>query len=117
MAVASGRAGAPAEFLLIETRAAATVDGAGFSQDALLQAQAGHNVLLLLIQDGVTLAMPGRSAEVEALIATGARVLADGFSLAQRGLERSALLPGTEVTELAAVADALLDPAVKVVWH
>ncbi|WP_053171335.1 DsrE family protein [Streptomyces sp. SBT349] len=106
-----------AEYLLIESRAAATADGAGFCRDALLQARAGHGVLLFLLQDGVTMALPGRSAEVKALGAEGGRIWVDGFSLAQRGLADAALLPAARIVDVDAVAGALLDPDVRVVWH
>ncbi|CDR05004.1 MULTISPECIES: DsrE family protein [Streptomyces] len=104
-------------FLLIESQAAALPDGPGFRRDAVTQARLGHPVVLFLIQDAVTLAVPGRSPELEAFIGAGGRVWVDDFSLAQRGLENTGLLPAAHRTDMGAVAEAVLDPAVKVVWH
>ncbi|WP_097869466.1 DsrE family protein [Streptomyces sp. rh34] len=104
-------------FLLIESQAVATPAGAGFRHDAVTQARMGHSVVLFLIQDGVTLALPGRAPELEALLEAGGRVWVDAFSLDQRGLHEAGLLPSALTTDMDAVAAAVLDPAVRVVWH
>ncbi|MCA6094680.1 DsrH/TusB family sulfur relay protein [Streptomyces sp. SCA3-4] len=107
----------PVAYLLIESQAAAPPDGTGFRRDAVTQARLGHSVVLFLIQDAVALALPGRSEELEALLEAGGRVWADDFSLAQRGLDGGTLMPSVRRTDMDAVAEAVLDPAVKVVWH
>lgn len=104
-------------FLLIESQAAAVPGGVGFPRDAVTQARLGHPVVLFLIQDAVALAVPGRSPELEDFIEAGDRVWVDDFSLAQRGLANAGLLPAAHHTDMGAVAEAVLNPAVKVVWH
>lgn|SRR5262244_543857 len=67
--------------------------------------KAGNQVALFLVQNGVLAARRGfRSEEVPRLIAAGVEVLADDFSLKERGISRSGLSPGIKV---ASIEDAL----------
>jgi hypothetical protein len=106
-----------ASFLLIESRRPGPDAGAGFLQDALSQARQGHGVILLLIQEAVELALPGRSAELDRLLAADGRLWVDRFSLLQRGLPEDGLRPGAQCVEMDEVARAALERATKVVWH
>ncbi|MER6623314.1 DsrE family protein [Streptomyces sp. NPDC000931] len=117
MGTASAQETGHVRFLLIESQASAVPAGTGLCQDAAAQARLGHSVVLFLIQDGVTLALPGRAPELDTLLEAGGRVWVDGFSLAQRGLHHAGLLPSALTTDMDAVAAAVLDPAVRVVWH
>lgn len=77
----------------------------------------GNPVTLFLVQNGVLPARPGASsAQLEALSRQGIRVLADDFSLRERGIAESRLAPGVAAAPLEAVLEALAAGA-RVVWH
>ena len=101
-------------FLLIESRPPADGGGHGsLLETAMALRGDGQPVRLLLIQDGVAAtALPG-TAE---LVAAGGEVWVDGFSLRQRGLAETPAA-GARVVDMDAVADVVLDPDVRVVWH
>jgi sulfur relay (sulfurtransferase) complex TusBCD TusD component (DsrE family) len=113
-----------ARYLVIESRNAwesADVPHAfGLVKDL---ATAGHDVTVFLVQNGV---MPARKGAKEAafagLVASAGgvkgkvRVLADDFSLRERGIEKGALAAGVEASSLDEVVD-LLASGVKAIWH
>lgn len=106
-----------AEFLLVESEDSAESAGpARFLADAAGLVQAGHRVTLFLVQDGVRAAAREGPALAEAL-AGGAVVLADDHSLHRRALPAERLHPEVTVTGIDALADRLLAPGVRVVWH
>ncbi|MCZ4123112.1 DsrE family protein [Streptomyces sp. H39-S7] len=92
---------------------------AAFLRDARDLARIGHPVQLLLIQDGVGAAVrdPSASAGTREVAEAGGEIWVDDFSLAQRGLSDSDLLPSARVVGMSEVSARVLDPAVKVVWH
>lgn len=99
-------------FFLVESRGPMNGPGCdSFLGDALALREDGHPVRVLLIQDGVA-AMPGTAD----LVAAGAEVWVDGFSVRQRGLAGS-LSAGAKLVEMAEVAAAIREPGVRVVWH
>lgn len=73
-------------------------------------AREGNQVTLFLVQNGV---LPARrctkSAELTALSRAGVRVLADDFSLRQRGIGQAAMAEGVSASPLDAVVDALVE--------
>ena len=80
-------------------------------------AREGQRVTLFLVQNGVLPARPSpASAELEALSRQGIRVVADEFSLRERGIARSRLAAGIEAGALEVVIEALEDGA-RVLWH
>lgn len=97
-----------AEYVLVETQ-----EPGGILADALTLREQGHPVRVYLVQDAVH----GAGSSVEALMDAGCVVLADDFSLAQRGLTPDDLTPSTRVASMAELAAELLDPAVRAVWH
>ena len=109
---------APAEFLLVESQGAWSGPMAErFLDDGTALARAGQRVSVLLVQDGVTAALPGAAAAVDRLTAAGATVWVDDFSLAQRALPADRVVPGAAVVDMDAVAAKLLGDRVRVVWH
>jgi sulfur relay (sulfurtransferase) complex TusBCD TusD component (DsrE family) len=75
----------------------------------------GKRVTLFLVQNGVLPARPSpASAELAELARRGVRVLADDFSLRERGI--SGLAPGVSPAPLEVVIDALAGGA-KALWH
>ena len=104
-------------YLLIESQGPGAPHDAGFRRDAVVQAETGRPVLLFLVQDGVTFALPGTDAETDRYLNAGGRLAADRFSLIQRGIAEEALRPQARATDMDEVAGWVLDPDIRVVWH
>lgn len=78
---------------------------------------AGHDVTVLLVQNGVTPARrAARSPVFDQLLKWGVPVIADGFSLRQREMEDSDLKDAVDIGDLSLAIDALLDGH-KVIWN
>ncbi|MER6144595.1 hypothetical protein ABT174_31875 [Streptomyces sparsogenes] len=88
-----------------------------FAGDALRLLQGGHHVVLFLVENGVTAALPGASQGVAAFLRSGGELWVDAFSAAQRALVAGDLLPGSRMADMDEVADRLLDPKSRAVWH
>ncbi|WP_101675101.1 DsrE family protein [Alloalcanivorax mobilis] len=94
-----------------ETRAARQYELVGDLYDA------GHDVTLLLVQNGVTPArQAARSPVFDRLLEWGVPVIADGFSLRQREMQESDLKDAVEIGDVSLAIDALLDGH-KVIWN
>lgn len=104
--------------LLIESRDHFGRQGHAFTyQLAHALARDGRQVTVLLVQNGVLHARPGAPASgIVELIATGATVLADEFSLRERGIAADRLASGVRVSPLDVVVDRLID-GWQVIWH
>lgn len=77
----------------------------------------GRSVTLFLVQNGVLPARPsGGARRLTELARQGVRVLADDFSLRERGIEPRALAAGVQPASLDAVVDAL-ERGARVLWH
>ena len=105
-------------FLLMESRANFDRPEGGFCVElARTLAGAGHSVTVLLVQNGV---LPARATAhargLAELIAAGVPVLADEFSLAERGIPAHRLAGGIRMTSLDSVIDRMVD-GWKVLWH
>lgn len=109
------RADAPGNLVLIESQGAG--EPAGFRRDAVVQLRRGRPTVLFLVQDGVLLAVAGSDADLDRFQEGGGVLAADGFSLAQRGLDDARLRPGLRVAGMEDVAAWVLDPTTRVVWH
>jgi sulfur relay (sulfurtransferase) complex TusBCD TusD component (DsrE family) len=105
-------------YLLIASRDPYTHTGARRCYElASALAGEGNRVTLFLVQNGVLPARPGPgSAELLDLSRRGVRVLADEFSLRERGIANGALAAGVEPAPLELVIEALEDGA-KALWH
>lgn len=105
-------------FVLIESTGRESGPGcARFLTDATALARAGHPVRVVLVQEGVTTALPGALAELDRALEAGAELWVDEFSVTQRGLDAEALVPAARMVGMGEVADELLAPDVQVVWH
>ncbi len=108
-----------AKYLLIESRDPFEFADAdyfyGLARDL---AQRGNDLTFFLIQNGVLVARKGAQAgQLAGLQQAGAKVLADEFSLRERGIKRDALAPAVTVSEIGALVDMLTEDGRKVVWH
>ncbi|WP_062209436.1 DsrE family protein [Streptomyces sp. NBRC 109706] len=108
---------ATAHFLLIETRTPGALEDDGLLGDGLAQAEIGHQVTLFLIQDAVAWTLPTHAPLLGRLSAAGVRIWVDDFSLTQRGLAGRALPHGATQVTMDDVAEAVLAPEIRVVWH
>ena len=104
------------KYLLIESRDPfewKAVEG-HYSLAAAL-AEAGDEVTVVLVQNGVLPARPGARTPLETLMRAGVTVLADELSLRQRGLAPSHLAPGVQPASMEVVVDGLAEGR-KVLW-
>jgi sulfur relay (sulfurtransferase) complex TusBCD TusD component (DsrE family) len=77
--------------------------------------KAGNNVTLFLVQNGVLAARPSaHSAALSALCQSGVEVLADDFSLCERGISK--LAEGVAAASIDVIVDHLA-AGHKTLWH
>jgi predicted peroxiredoxin len=113
-------------YLLIESRDPFESAGvAGFLDLAEGLAMAGNQVTLFLVQNGVLAARHRAQSSVPPNLAVrslaglagdGVKVLADSFSLQERGISPNALIDGVAVAPLSVVIDDLA-AGFKALWH
>ena len=107
-----------AKYLLIESRDPFdSNDVANFYQLANGLVQEGNEVTVFLVQNGVLPARnSSKSKPLSDLAENGVAVLADDFSLRERGIEAGRLADGVQASSLDIVIDHLAD-GTKVIWH
>jgi intracellular sulfur oxidation DsrE/DsrF family protein len=97
------------KYLLIDSLDPYATNGTA-SQSKLARGlrQAGHQVTLILVQNGVlpVRAEPG-SAELQAAVSAGVEVLAEEFALRERGIPTEALIAGIRATPIAVITERL----------
>src|SRR6202162_4732678 len=105
-------------YLLIESRDPFDSNDTRFCCDLATQLAAAKNeVTVFLVQNGVLPARAGaRAGNLATLAGGGVRVLADSFSLKERGIDEAGLAPGIAAAPLDVVLDALAGGA-QVIWH
>jgi hypothetical protein len=80
-------------------------------------ARDGHQVTLFLVQNGVLAARRNPRADaLRKLADLGVQVLADEFSLRERGIRPNVLAPGVKPAPLDVVVEQLAEGR-KVLWH
>ena len=107
-----------ADYLLIESRDPFDSNDASHYYDlAANLARSGHRVTLFLVQNGVLPARPcGRSDALSAVAEAGVEIMADEFSLEERGIAADGLIDGVSAAPLDVVVDQLADGR-KAMWH
>lgn len=107
-----------ATYLLIESRGPFdSGDTQSYYDLAAGLAQAGDEVALFLVQNGVMGTRRGaRDMGLGAAAAAGVRVLADDFSLRERGIPADGLIDGVSAAPLDVVIDRLAEGC-KAIWH
>jgi predicted peroxiredoxin len=106
------------QYLMIESRDPFECNEArNFYELAAGLARAGNQVRLFLVQNGV---LPARRSTRSDLLAraaeAGVEILADDFSLRERGISPTRLLAGLESAAIDLVVDRLV-AGDKVIWH
>jgi predicted peroxiredoxin len=106
------------KYLLIESRDPfESNDAIHWTDLAKGLAKEGNEVTLFLVQNGVLGARPSaRSADLEELASSGVQVLADEFSLRERGIPAGRLVRGVKPAPLDVVIDHLSEGR-KALWH
>ncbi len=107
-----------AKYMLIESRDPFDSHDVALTYDlASGLASAGHDVTIFLVQNGVLPARRGaRIDKLAAAVAAGIRVIADEFSLRERGIPHARLHAGIEPAPIDVVIDHLADGH-KTLWH
>lgn len=107
-----------AKYLFIESRDPFdSADAKYFPELVQSVANRAEAVTLALVQNGVLAARPGsnHSEQIAQLMKNKVKVLADGFSLKERAINRP--LAGIEVTDMDRLVTLLLEPGTKAIWH
>jgi len=110
---------AQSHYVFIESRDPFDSADTGFVADtATVLRQRGRPVTVFLVQNGVLATRVGaRASHVPRLTGAGVTVLADEFSLSERGIETAELEAGVRACRIDALVDLLVQPGTKAVWH
>ena len=80
--------------------------------------QRGHDVTVFLVQNGVLAARQnGHENYLARLAGNGVALLADDFSLRERGIQTAELVPGIQQSNIETLVDALIQENTKAIWH
>lgn len=78
----------------------------------------GHNVTVFLVQNGVLAARKqARKTHLPQLLESGVIVLADDFSLRERGIQSDECQNAIKPTSIDQLVDLLVQENTKAVWH
>jgi sulfur relay (sulfurtransferase) complex TusBCD TusD component (DsrE family) len=105
-------------YLLIESRDPFESTGAARTCELAIQLRAaGHDVALFLVQNGVLAVRSGvRRPELDQVIRTQIEVLADDFSLRERGISSASLIGGVRAAPIGSVVERLA-AGWNALWH
>ena len=105
-----------AGYLLIESRDPFESNEVGYYYGlARGLVEAGNQITLFLVQNAVLAVRPSAQVpQLQALIGSGIKVLADDFALKERGITK--LLDGVEIAPIEAVVDHR-EAGHKTLWH
>ncbi len=108
------------QYVFIESRDPFESPDTGFVADAAeALAARGRSVTVFLVQNGVLATRSGaaRGAHLGRLVGAGVTVVADDFSLRERGIEAGDLRAGVRPASIDALVDLVVRPDAKTVWH
>jgi intracellular sulfur oxidation DsrE/DsrF family protein len=97
-------------YLLVESRNPYTsCEISGSTEHAVTLKRRGHDVALLLVQNGVQpLRHDAKAPALHAALAAGVEVLADEFALRERGISAGALVAGVRAVPPDTIIDRLV---------
>ena len=107
-----------AKYLFIESRDPFdSADSQYFAELVEGISNRGNETTLFLVQNGVLPLRRGakHNETVSKLVNGKVKVLADGFSLNERGINNP--MDGVETSDMDRLVDLLLEPGVKAIWH
>ena len=105
-------------YLLIESRDPFESTGAVRTYELAIQLRAaGHDVALFLVQNGVLAVRSGaRRADLDKVLATKIEVLADDFSLRERGIPVAGFIGGVQAAPIDAIVERMA-AGWNALWH
>jgi sulfur transfer complex TusBCD TusB component (DsrH family) len=108
-----------AHYIFIESRAPSESGAWGFVAETAIRLQKpGNDVCVFLVQNGVFGARSEvKGAYIDRLAAAGIRILADDFSLQERGIGPSVRNPKVQQSNIGDLVDMLVSANTKAVWH
>ena len=87
-------------------------------QTAAALKQRGHEVTVFLVQNGVLASRRNaRDSYLPRLTQAGITLMADDFSLSERGIHSAELHPGVRPSSIETLVDALVQENTKAIWH
>ena len=106
-------------YVLIESRDPFESSDTRFvSETATALRERGRAVTVYLVQNGVLATRAGaRGSDVARLTRAGVTVLADEFSLRERGIERGEMTAGVGEASIDALVELIMRPDTKTMWH
>ncbi len=106
-------------YLFIESRDPFESQDTRFVEEtATALKQRGHEVTVFLVQNGVLASRQNaRDDSLARMVAAGVRLLADDFSLCERGIQPAELRPGIERSGVEQLVDVLVLEHTKAIWH
>jgi sulfur relay (sulfurtransferase) complex TusBCD TusD component (DsrE family) len=105
-------------YLLIESRDPFESTGAARTCELAVQLHAaGHDVALFLVQNGVLAVRNGaRHAELDKVVRMKVEVLADDFSLRERGISSASLIGGVRAAPIDSIVEWMA-AGWNALWH
>jgi len=104
-------------YVFIETRDPFESRDTQFIEDTAIGVkERGHDVTVFLVQNGV-LAARKNVRRLGRLAEAGVTLLADDFSLRERGITAEELVPGVRASGIDVLVDALVHKNTKAIWH
>jgi predicted peroxiredoxin len=85
-------------------------------ETAIAVKERGHNVTVFLVQNGV-LAARQSANRLARLAEAGVALLADDFSLRERGIKPEELAQGVHESGIETLVDAIAQANTKAIWH
>lgn len=80
--------------------------------------QRGHQVTVFVVQNGALAARRNaRNSHLPKLAAAGVQMLADDFSLRERGIAAEELIAGIQTSTIEALVELLVQENTKAIWH
>jgi predicted peroxiredoxin len=85
-------------------------------ETAIAVKERGHEVTVFLVQNGV-LAARKNASRLDHLTAAGVALLADDFSLRERGITPDELAAGIQPAAIETLVEAIVQTNTKAIWH
>jgi len=106
-------------YIFIETRDPFESRDTHFiEQTATALKERGHEVTVFLVQNGVLASRRNvRDSYLPRLAQAGVNLLADDFSLCERGIQTAELHPSVRPSSIETLVNALVQSNTKAVWH
>jgi sulfur relay (sulfurtransferase) complex TusBCD TusD component (DsrE family) len=107
------------QYVFIESRDPFTSGEAGFvAEVATALRRRGNEVTVFLVQNGVLAARKtARNTRLGGLAEAGVRLLADDFSLCERGIQADEIGAGIEPSTIDLLVELLARHDTKAIWH